>query len=82
MFTMILHVRLHRELRTTIENQLEVLQQSDGINNKTQMQIDQLQQKMKRISDVRVLIGSFLPFLQKSYTVIPVKCGISSEAYW
>jgi len=44
--------RLHRELRTTIENQLEVLQQSDGINSKTQVQIDQLQQKMKRISDV------------------------------
>ncbi|XP_066919327.1 sodium channel and clathrin linker 1-like isoform X2 [Clytia hemisphaerica] len=50
--------RLHRELRTTIENQLEVLQQSDGINNKTQVQIDQLQQKMKRISDEKERIAA------------------------
>ena len=49
--------RLHSELRSTIENQLEVLQQSDGINSKTQGQIDQLQLKMKRISDVRYRYG-------------------------
>lgn len=43
--------RLHQELRRSVENQLDVLQQTDGLSNNTHAQLDQLQHKIKVISE-------------------------------